>query len=96
MNNDGSNSSTENEDDDSVNEPMKGVPSTQLGLVYQAIQNRQVTLANSGCWMVMGADGATPYAVRLFLKEICSCPAASVCYHILACKIMIGQDFDKV
>ena len=96
LNNEGSMSTTENEDDDPVDQPMKGAPSSQLGLAYQAIQSKQVTLVNSGCWMVIGTDGTTPYAVRLFPKETCSCPAASVCYHILACKIMIGQDVDRV
>ena len=69
-------------------------PNSQLGLAYQAIQNKQVSLVNSGCWMVMGTDGTTPYAVRLYPKESCSCPASGVCYHILACKIMIGQNVD--
>ncbi|XP_065887174.1 uncharacterized protein [Dysidea avara] len=34
------------------------------------------------------------YAVRLYPKESCSCPASGVCYHILTCKIMIGQNVD--
>ena len=75
---------------------MKGVPNSQLGLAYQTIQNKLVTLVNSGSWMVINADGTTPYAVRLFPKETYSCSAASVCYHIQACKIMIGQDVDTV
>jgi len=93
LNNDGNTNSAENdnEDDNSVDTSMKGVPNSQLGL-YQAIQNKQVTLVNSGCWMVIGTDGTTSYVVRLFPKETCSCPAASVCFHILACKIMIGQE----
>jgi len=36
---------------------MKGVPNSQLGLAYQTIQNKLVTLVNSGCWMVIGTDG---------------------------------------
>ena len=70
--------------------------SSQLGLAYQAIQNKQVSLVNSGCWMVIGTDGTTPYAVQLFPKETCSYPSASTCYHILECKIMIGQNVDAV
>lgn len=38
-------------------------PTTQLGLAYEAIQNKCVSLVNSGCWMVVETDGSTPYAV---------------------------------
>ena len=36
---------------------------TQLGLAHEAIQNKRVSLVNSGCWMVRGTDDSTPYAV---------------------------------
>ena len=51
-------------------------------------------MTDKGCWIVRGADDETPYAVRLFPKEICSCSAIKVCYHIIACKLMIGQKVD--
>ena len=70
-------------------------PTTQLGLAYEAIQNKRVSLVNSGCWMVVGTDGSTPYAVRLFPKETCTCPAGGLCYHLIACKLMIGQNVDN-
>ena len=38
-------------------------PTTQLGLAYEAIQSKRVSLVNSGCWMVVGTDGSTPYAI---------------------------------
>ena len=71
-------------------------PTTQLRLAYEAIQSKRVSLVNSGCWMVVGTDGSTPYAVRLFPKETCTCPAAGLCYHLIACKLMIGQKVDDI
>ena len=71
-------------------------PTTQLGLAYEAIQSKRVSLVNSGCWMIVGTDGSTPYAVRLFPKETCTCPAAGLCYHLIACKLMIGQKVDDI
>ena len=65
---------------------------SQLALANEAILDKRVTLTDKGCWIVRGADDETPYAVRLFLKESCSCPAVKMCYHIVACKLMIGQD----
>ena len=38
--------------------------------------------------MVIGTDDSTPYAVRLFPKESCTCPAAGLCYHVIACKLI--------
>jgi len=86
----------ENEDDNSGDQEKNRVPNSQLGLAYQAIQDKRVSIVKSGCWMVIGTDDTTPYAIRLFPKETCSCPAVNTCYHILACKIMIGQNVDPV
>jgi len=65
---------------------------SQLGLANEAILDKCVTLTDKGCWIVRGTDDETSYAVRLFPKESCSCPAIKMCYHIVACKLMIGQD----
>jgi hypothetical protein len=54
---------------------QKTQASTQVGLAKDAILQNNVTLVNAGCWMVKGTDGQTPYAVTLFPKETCSCPA---------------------
>ena len=35
-----------------------------------------------------------PHVVTLFTKETCSCPSTSICYHIMAAKLSIGQDDD--
>lgn len=67
---------------------------SQLALAYEAINDDRVTLTEKGCWIVRGSDDETPYAVRLFPKETCSCPAVKMCYHLIACKLMIGQDVD--
>ena len=37
----------------------------------------------------------TVLAVRLFLKETCACPSASLCYHIMAVRMSIGMDQQK-
>ena len=34
---------------------------------------------------------AQPHVVMLFPKETCSCPLSTMCYHILAVKMCIGQ-----
>ena len=38
----------------------------------------------------------TVQAVRLFPKETCTCPSASLCYHIMAVRMSIGMDQQKV
>ena len=65
---------------------------SQLALAREAVHDKRVGLTEMGCWIVRGADNETPYAVRLFPKETCSCPSVKKCYHIIACKLMIGQD----
>ena len=40
---------------------------------------------------VVGTTGK-PHAIRLFLKESCTCPATSTCYHILAVCMSIGLE----
>ena len=73
-----------------VNMKQKG--DSQLALAHEAIQDKRVTLTEKGCWVVRAANNETPYVVRLFPKETCSCPAVKMCYHLMACKMMIGQD----
>ena len=41
--NDSNNAENENEDDSAVDKPMNKAPNSQLGLAYQAIQNKQVS-----------------------------------------------------
>ena len=65
---------------------------SQLALAREVVHDKRVGLTEMGCWIVRGADNETPYAVRLFPKETCSCPSVKKCYHIIACKLMIGQD----
>jgi len=68
----------------------------QLALAREAIHDKRVMLTDKGCWMVRAADNETPYAVRLFPKESCSCPSVRMCYHIMACKLMIGQEIGDI
>ena len=78
-----------------VNNKQKSKGSSQLALAQEALSDNRVTLTDNGCWMVRATDNETPYAVRLFPKEFCSCPAVKMCYHIIACKLKIGQDVDE-
>ncbi|XP_019860323.1 PREDICTED: uncharacterized protein LOC109588616 [Amphimedon queenslandica] len=68
------------------------VDSSIFSLAVDAVEKRYVSLADTGCWVVRATDGKTPYAVRLFPKEQCSCAQGKNCYHILACKLMTGQE----
>ena len=63
---------------------------TQNGLAHSAIQDNRVKLVKSGAWVVIESDGVTPRAVTLFPKETCSCPSPMTCYHITACRLMVG------
>ena len=78
-----------------VNTKQKPKGSSQLALAQEVLSDNRVTLTDNGCWIVRGTDNETPYAVRLFPKEFCSCPAIKMCYHIIACKLKIGQDVDE-
>ena len=77
-----------------ANSIIKG--DSQLALAKEAIYDKRVMLTDKGCWMVRAADDETPYAVRLFPKESCSCPSVRMCYHIMACKLMIGQEIGEL
>ena len=79
----------------STQKEKKSEHSTQLSLAHEAICNKHVSLTDEGCWVVIGSDGITPYAVRLFPKETCSCSAVKMCYHLMACKLKIGQSVDS-
>ena len=37
-------------------------------------------------------SGNRPYIVRLFPREMCSCPSSGICYHIIAVIISIGSE----
>lgn len=44
---------------------------SQLALAQEAVNDKHVTLTDKGCWIVKSTDDETPYAVRLFPKEVC-------------------------
>ena len=75
-----------------IDVPQKPGISSQLGLARDAVHKKWVSLAERGCWIVRGSDGVTLHAVTLHPKETCSCSATKSCYHIMACKIMLGLD----
>ena len=47
-----------------------------------------------GVFSVLGTTG-NPQAVRLFLKETCTCPSNNLYYHIIAVCMSIGMDQQK-
>jgi hypothetical protein len=79
-------------DDESVKRQRDNY--SQMSLAREAINNKWVTLADEGCWIVRGTDGKTPHAVTIFPKETCSCTHVKECYHIIACKLMVGQSVE--
>ena len=88
----------ENSDETKVTDHSRkpSAPQSQIGLARDAIHQKRVHLADTGCWLVKGSDGKTPYVVTLFPKETCSCPAVKACYHIMACKLMIGLSVEDI
>ena len=62
------------------------------GLAHNAVEKKWVSIAYPGCWVVRGTDGV-PYTVTLYPKQTCSCSHSS-CYHVMACKIMVGEEFE--
>lgn len=88
-----SSSETENQGSCSLATNSKPCHSmSQLGLAREAVDNNWVSLPEKGCWIVKGSDGSTPNVVTLHPKETCSCAATKSCYHIMACKLMLGQN----
>ena len=88
-----SSSETENQGSCSLATNSKPCHSmSQLGLAREAVDNKWVSLPEKGCWIVKGSDGSTPNVVTLHPKETCSCAATKSCYHIMACKLMLGQN----
>ena len=57
-------------------------------------ENRIIHVAKISVFMVSGSNG-DKYAVSLFPKEKCECPAVRNCYHILAARISIGQNLHE-
>ena len=64
--------------------------SGHLGLAQAAITANRVKLVQNGAWVVTEAEGTTPHAVTLFPKETCTCSSTKTCYHITACRLMVG------
>ena len=42
---------------------------TQLGLAFDAVDKKYVSLVDTGCWLVKGTDGLKPYVVTLLPTE---------------------------
>ena len=77
-------------------EAEESVSNTQIGLANDAVKKKLVSLVDTGCWIVRSADGAKPYVVTLFPKEECSCASKKLCYHVMACRLMLGQTIEQV
>jgi len=46
-----------------------------------------ITLSVFGVFVMQGSQ--EPHLVKLFLRESCSCPATSTCYHVTAYKLIL-------
>ena len=88
------NSSDSNNETKVTNElRIPTAPQSQIVLDCDAIYQNRVHLVDTGCWLVKGSDGKIPNAVP---KEACSCPVMKTCYHIMACKLMIGLSVEDI
>ena len=76
--------------DDTSDSNSSAKSNTHLGLANDAVTNNRIRAVGDGAWVVLEIDGVTPRAVRLFPKETCSCTSTRTCYHITACKMMVG------
>lgn len=47
-----------------------------------------------GTFTVKGSSDK-PYVVRLYPKEYCSCPATSLCYHVIAVRLSLGMEISQ-
>uniref|UniRef100_A0A1X7T231 SWIM-type domain-containing protein n=1 Tax=Amphimedon queenslandica TaxID=400682 RepID=A0A1X7T231_AMPQE len=71
--------------------PAESVPAnSDVMLARSALANQRVKLVDDGAWIVTNGDRVTSCAVRLFPKETCSCSCTRTCYHIIACRLMLG------
>ena len=57
-------------------------------------QEARVHNAQLKVFTVMGTSH--PHAVTLFPRETCTCPSTTSCYHILAPKMSIGMNIEKI
>ena len=70
--------------------------STQVGLAYTALKDSRVNLVGDGSFVVKELDGVTRRIVTLFPKETCSCPSVTTCFHIIACRKIVGCPLNEV
>ena len=71
-------------------EKQKQHSDVHLSLAQQAVIQNRVRCVGNGAWVVIEPDGVTHRATRVLNRETCSCHATTTCYHINACKMMIG------
>ena len=65
---------------------------SQLDRAKRIIEEKRISFdPNLHTFTIIGSEGR-PQAVKLFPKEICTCPATNTCYHILAAKLSIGLE----
>ena len=64
--------------------------SSDIVMAGCAIANNRVKLVEDGAWVVLSSDRVSASAVKLFPKETCSCPSTRTCFHITACRLMVG------
>ena len=64
---------------------------SQHSLAVQAINDNGITLVPSMKEFMVKGSKETKYAVTLFPKETCNCPATTRCFHIIAVMMAIGM-----
>ena len=77
------------------NRPINSKYMTQYALAATVIEeNRIIHVLKMSTFLVSGTND-DKYAVTLFPKEKCQCPASGNCYHILAAKMSIGKPIEE-
>ena len=68
---------------------------SQACLAKLTVENNGVTFVENQKAFIVNGNNNKKYAVALFPKETCQCPATGTCYHILAARIKIGDNISE-
>ena len=69
------------------------LPASQLARAQLIVQNKKCLYqADLKTFVVQGTSDSDTHAVKLFPKPSCTCPAKTMCYHILSAKLYMGME----
>lgn len=77
----------------------KGVNNSNLSqtcLAKLTVANNGVTFVENQKAFIVNGNNNKKYAVTLFPKESCQCPATGTCYHMLAARITMGDNIKQL